>query len=529
MAFIVIISPKDSNPPLEVTSFKVRMPRYGSLSIASYLANLGHEVRLFCEYTGSKIDWEVVGKADYICFSVMSFSARRACAMCDFARKRFGRPVIMGGSHASVLPEDALKHSDFVVRNEGEDSIVNLIDALENKEDFSSIPGLSYLNNKGEPVHNPGPRFDTDLTIPINMDVLPEYRPLSIFGAFKDTLINGIPRFTMPIIQTSRGCPQKCRFCFVKYELGSSYRKRPLEVVLEEIDWYLKNFKSRYLFFVDNDLLLDSEYACTLFDNLLVKYGPKLRFFLFSRLESSKQDALLRILERFDRTTIGVGVESLRDSVLKQMCKGQTKGHVLESFERFKKYKIFLQALFIFGGEDDTIESIKSTVDFCIHQKVFNIGMCALNDFPTRQLVLSQPQMIPDHHFIHRDWRFFSGNFVIHFPKRMRPSRLQKAINDGYRHFYRHRPDVFYQFMPFNRTIKEYINFLQKNESDFYNRNDMRQDEKLSSRKYQDLKHHLSIRVSPFVRHAEACRFLAQNLIRGVSWDFFKSAILPRR
>ena len=429
----------------------------------------------------------------------------------------------MGGSHASVLPEEALRHADYVIRNEGEDTLLNLIDALENKKRIDSLPGLSYLNDNGDPIHNPGPRFDTDLAIPLNMSVLPEYRPLHPMDALKDGLINGIPRFTMPIIQTSRGCPQKCRFCFVKHELGSSYRKRPLDVVLHEIDWYMKNFKSRYLFFVDNDLLLDSEYACRLFESLLGKYGPKLRFFLFSRLESSKQHSLLKILERFDRATIGVGVESLNDSVLKQMCKGQTRSHVLESFERFKKYKIYLQALFIFGGEEDTVESIRSTIDFCIQQKVFNLGMCSLNDFPTRQSVLGQPQMIPDNYFIHRDWRFFSGNFVIHFPKKMRPSELQNALRDGYRHFYRNRPESFYQFMPFYPTIRKYVIFLKKNELGFYDKNGIRKDEKLIGRKYEHLADRVDVQIPKVSRYLEACRFFARNLIRGVSWDFLKS------
>ena len=58
MAKIVIIYPREKNPPLEIQSFRARMPRYGVLSVASYLKVHGHSVRIFCDLTGDRVDWD---------------------------------------------------------------------------------------------------------------------------------------------------------------------------------------------------------------------------------------------------------------------------------------------------------------------------------------------------------------------------------------------------------------------------------------------------------------------------------------
>ncbi|MFH2006060.1 MAG: radical SAM protein [bacterium] len=526
MASVVLISPRDADPPLEVTSHKVRMPRYGALSVASTLAARGHDVQVFDEYVGARIDWGAVHRADYVCFSVLSFSALRAYDLADRAR-RAGRTVILGGCHASMVPEDALTHADYVVRNEGEAVLLDLLEALQSGREVSRVAGLSFRAS-GRVVHNPDRPFDADLSVPLNLDLVPEYRPWGPVAFARDVVQHGIPRFALPVVQASRGCPFGCRFCFVKHELGTRYRTRPIEVVLEEVAAYRRRFRHPYLFFVDNDLTLDSAYSQELFGRLLDRFGPGLRPFLFSRVEASRDAALLGLLQRFDRTTLGVGIESIHDDGLRELNKGQTERKVRAALARFRRYDIHLQGLFIFGSEQDDLDTIRRTVGFAVDQQLYNVGMCALYDFPGREAVLGQAQIIPDHLFIHRDWRLFSGNFVVHFPKRMRPSQLQQAMLDAYEEFYRRSPRAFYQFMPHRPTVRHYLDYLRRVEEPYYD-GQRRLDQRLADRKVGSLSPRLELPpVSGVTRALEAGRFLARNLGRGVSWELLRGLVLPR-
>jgi len=528
MAKIVIIYPREKNPPLEIQSFRARMPRYGVLSVASYLKVHGHSVRIFCELTGDRVDWDALPQADYVCFSFLSFCASRAYDMAARVRKDYGRTVIMGGSHVSVMPEDALEHADYVVRNEGEEALLELIETLESGGSPASVQGISFRDKKGRPVHNKDRPFLEDISFSPDLDLLPQYRSKGLFWSLLDAMANGAPRVPMPVVQTARGCPANCRFCVVKYQLGHKYRKRPLEAILSEIDDYLVRFKNPYIFFVDNDLAVDSLFSCELLETLLKRYGTHLRPYVFCRIHVNTDHRLLSILEKFEHTTMGVGFEALRDMALDELGKGQKAEEIRRAVENIKRYRINIHGLFIFGGENDTEETIRRTVAFCLEQEFFNVGLTPLYDFPTRQALLGQPQMIPDHLFIHKDWRFYSGNFVIHFPRLMRPSELQQGILEAYKAFYRGSPDSMVPFMPTRPTVVRYIDYLKKIEAPYYDPDGKRIEDKLEGRLLKDLPPRVPVHVPPWALHLEASRFIFQNLFRGVSWRLLRGVLFPQ-
>jgi len=529
MAHIVIISPRDSSPPLETTSFRIRMSLYGVIAVGSYLETQGHKVTIFCELSGSTVDWEVVGEADYVCFSFLSFCAARAYEMAGHVKEKFRIPIIMGGSHPSVMPEDALEHADFVVRNEGEEAISALIAALESGSDTTALPGISFRDSSGRAVHNPSHPFNADLSVPINMDLVPDFRSKGFLWSLKDAVANGMPRVAMPVIQASRGCPENCRFCVVKYQLGAGYRKRSIDVVLEEISSCLKVFRTPYFLFVDNDLSLDPDFATELFTQILRRHGRSMRPYVFCRIDVYKNEEFLKVFEQFDHAAIGVGVESIDNETLREMNKGQSAEEIMVALEQLRKYRISVNGLFIFGNENDTQDYIRRTVDFCIEQKFFSVGLFAIYDFPTRSSVLGQPQMVPDHLFIHRDWRFYNLNFAVNYPRLMRPSQLQQSIIDGYKKFSDKSSGSMVNFLPTRAAIKSYMEYLRKVEEPFYDSNDCRKDEKLMGRTIDDLARHVPLKVPSSVLYMETARFVAGNLFRGVTWKLLKGIVLPSK
>jgi len=435
----------------------------------------------------------------------------------------------MGGSHASVMPEDALDHADYVVRNEGEEALLELIRMLQSGGDPVSVQGVSLRDPSGKPVHNPDRPFDTDLSLPMDLNQLPAYRTRGLAWTVRDALANGAPRVAMPIVQATRGCPENCRFCVVKYQLGHRYRKRPLPVILSEIDHCLKRFKSPYIFFVDNDLSVDPAFSCELFGQLLDRYGPALRPYVFTKIRIAKSPELLSILQRFDHTSLGIGLESLQDATLDELKKGQTLEEIRKSIAVIQGYDVSVHGLFIFGGENDTPEVIRRTIRFCLEQRFSNVGLTPLYDFPTRRAVLDQPQLIPDHLFIHRDWRFFSGNFVVHFPRLMRPSELQQEILDGYRTFFRESRHSMVPYLPTRPSMQAYRDFLREIEGPHYGPDGVRCDKMLTGRTLEDLPRRVPVRVPPWALYQESGRFLLENAFRGVSWRMLKGGVFPER
>jgi radical SAM superfamily enzyme YgiQ (UPF0313 family) len=140
-------------------------------------------------------------------------------------KKHFDIPIIVGGSHASAVPQSILASPpvDYVIRGEGERPLVELLRYLRGESDIASVPNLSYKRN-GRHCSNPmGENF------PIDDLPFPELSDTSV-SAYH---FAGKP---MTFMITSRSCPHKCSFCSVHTTFGANYRRRSLENVLEEIE-----------------------------------------------------------------------------------------------------------------------------------------------------------------------------------------------------------------------------------------------------------------------------------------------------
>jgi radical SAM superfamily enzyme YgiQ (UPF0313 family) len=140
-------------------------------------------------------------------------------------KKHLRMPVVVGGSHASAVPESMLASPsvDYVIRGEGEKPLVELLRYLRGENDIASVPNLSYKRN-GVHCSNPmGENFPLDeLPFPDLSDTAPSTYQFA-----------GKP---MTFMITSRSCPHKCSFCSVHTTFGTNYRRRSLENVLEEIE-----------------------------------------------------------------------------------------------------------------------------------------------------------------------------------------------------------------------------------------------------------------------------------------------------
>jgi radical SAM superfamily enzyme YgiQ (UPF0313 family) len=322
------------------------------------------------------------------------------------------------------MPEDMLQYCEVVIRQEGDETLPDLLDALNAGRDLRTVTGLSYRVHDSQVVHNP------DRPLVPDIDTIPD---LSLVDGWHDLnrwnlLRRG--RLQMHVVQTSRGCPFTCSFCIVPMMYNPrSYRVRSVDSVVEEIKGKIADSGCRRFMFVDNYFGGHRRYAKALLRRILDE-GIQFRCFAFCRLEIYKDPEFLTLLKQAGFDPLFIGFESFSDNVLQGFDKRQTAARIIEAIGKIHEHGLRISGSFIIGSDDDTVASIRETIDSAIRYGIDNINIFPLAAMPGRG-----PQPYPRRRFILLDYDFSSGNHVVLFPKNMKPSTLQKEYIRAYRRF----------------------------------------------------------------------------------------------
>ncbi|HLA83113.1 MAG TPA: cobalamin-dependent protein, partial [Thermoleophilia bacterium] len=221
-------------PGFHVYSF-VKQLRLGLPLLGALLKERGHEVRIYAESL-SEVDWDDVLASDLVGVSTTTSTAIRAYRYSQKIRDA-GVPTVMGGPHVTFLAEEAMDFCDYVIRNEGEHGLLELVDYLQGRGSLQDILGLTYRAASGEVVHNPDRPLLTSLTD------LPWPDMSLVVGGHK---VKPTP------ILASRGCPFGCEFCSVVLMFGRRVRTvEPAEVVKQ-----IKLLHPKKLFFYDDNFFI---------------------------------------------------------------------------------------------------------------------------------------------------------------------------------------------------------------------------------------------------------------------------------
>ncbi|GAI40101.1 unnamed protein product, partial [marine sediment metagenome] len=224
------------------------------LAMVAALTPLEVEVSLTDENV-AVIDFQK--EIDLVGITALTITAKRAYEIADTFRAK-GVKVILGGSHPSALPKEASQHADAVVIGEAEGIWANVI------EDFKANKLQRIYSQREQP---------SLLNLPIPR------RDLFADGAY----------FFRNTISTTRGCPYACSFCSVTSFFGHTYRCRPVEEILKEIE--TMNYK-KLIFFVDDNIVGKPKFAKELF-RALVSY--KLKWAAQASITIARDDELLKL------------------------------------------------------------------------------------------------------------------------------------------------------------------------------------------------------------------------------------------
>lgn len=457
---IIFIEPKA--PGFHIYS-KWSLPRLGTVFLGTVLKNLGHDVKIYVEEI-QKIDKAELYSADVVGISTITSTAPRAYSIGDDLRER-GIPVIMGGAHPTFMPDESLEHADYVVRGEGEEAIVELLDALDGKLPLSSIDGLSYREN-GEVVHNPPRELCPDL------DKHPSPDLSLIVGFGKGT--RSFKRYNpiIPVV-TSRGCPFGCKFCTVTSMFGRKYRFRSTEKVLEDI----RPYTDSTIFIYDDNFAASKERTKHLLRRMIEeKITPD--WTAQVRVDAANDEELLDLMQKSNCYAVYVGFESINPKTLELYSKGQTLDEMKTAIKKFHEYDIRIHGMFVLGSDEDDVSIIRETAKFAKRLKIDTVQFMILTPIPGSEIFDEFDQK--DKIFTY-DWQFYDGHHVVFRPNKMIPYVLQKEAMRAMKKFFSRA-----------QAIKGLIrgdmhNFLVKG----YGNHLLRKWERFNKEYYYQLKHEL--------------------------------------
>ncbi len=272
-------------------------------------------------------------------------------------------PVVWGGVHSSILPEQTLqdKNIDFVVQGEGEYTLYELVKALENgKPDFSDIRGLWYKKNS-KPKSAPLREF-------ANLDDLPDlpYNLIEIKKYTEDKYHFDEGTVTL---QTSRGCPYRCTFCYNNTFNRSTWRAMSPERVMEQIKFLVNKHKIKGFQVVDDNFFANAKRVNKIFE-LIEKEGLDIKlYFQGARVDAigkMSRDELQR-LERRGATYLQFGVESGSQKILDMVNKKIRVEQVVDLNKKLRKYTTIKPIYnFMIGFPTETEHDISQTTHLYI-------------------------------------------------------------------------------------------------------------------------------------------------------------------
>jgi radical SAM superfamily enzyme YgiQ (UPF0313 family) len=280
---------------------------------------------------------------------------RTAVEGCREIRARFPQvPIVWGGYFPSNYTDAALNadYVDFAVRGQGEDTFVELLEALRGKRNLEGILGLSYKDANGKHCHNPERALKNPKAFP--------WYPYHRIPIEKYLLPTFLGKRTA-VHQASIGCPYACNFCGVVTFSGSREKMESAERTAAILRHLGETYGVDAVQFYDNNFFLREDHARELADRI----APlKMRWWCEARIDALLRysDATLGALRRAGCTMIYTGAESGSDWVLKEMKKQLTTAQTLELAARMRPFGIILEFSFCIGNpkapEQDTRECL---------------------------------------------------------------------------------------------------------------------------------------------------------------------------
>jgi radical SAM superfamily enzyme YgiQ (UPF0313 family) len=362
--------------------------------------------------------------ADLVGFTSFTASANRVYVIAELYRQQ-GIITVMGGIHASMLPDEALQFVDSVVIGEAESVWKQLIADYEN--------GILQKIYRGE-------------LLPMGGQPLPRHELFS-------------KEYSFSAVQTSRGCPMRCEFCSVSAFNGCQYRQRPIEEILDELEIIPK----KLLFFFDDNIIgygkEAQERAISLFKGM-VKRRIKKRWVSQASLNFADNEEVLKWAAKAGCKMIFLGLESESEEQLHETGKKLNLRMGVDAYRdvirKIHRHGISVNAGFIFGMDYDNVESINRRFDYMINSQIDAFQTTILTPLPGTALFEkfnNEGRLLKTD--FPEDWKYYDYAEPVIQPANMTPEELFAAMKRNFVRLY-NRKSVRKRFRQSLRCIRRF-------------------------------------------------------------------------
>jgi radical SAM superfamily enzyme YgiQ (UPF0313 family) len=337
---------------------------------------------------------------DLVAISVETYTAARAYQIASAYRRR-GVPVVMGGFHATLCPDEVERYAESVVVGEAE-SVWPLV-----LDDARSGTLARRYGVAGRP---------------------------SLAGLRPDrSIFEGKRYLPIGLVEAGRGCHFHCDFCAVQTVFSRTQTRRPTEDVLEEI----ARIKDRHslLFFVDDNITSNLAQAKAFFAAL----APlKVRWVSQASINAAHDEEFLELVTRSGCQGLLIGFESLDPANLAAMGKSfnTMRGGYEVALANLRRHKIRLYATFVFGYDHDTRDTFAATVDFARRHAFYMAAFNHLTPFPGTPLYARlerEGRLRFDRWWLDPDYAY---NVIPFEPAHMSHDELRRGCLEARRSFY---------------------------------------------------------------------------------------------
>ena len=410
---IIIIEPYHLNRRYDIRSLT---PNLGPVVIATLLKEKGHKVEVISEYV-TKLDLELLNQADLVGISITTYNAKRGYEVA----RQIKRPIVFGGIHASLLPEECLDYGDYVIRGDGH-SVVQLVDFLSNKgtRQIVQVPNLVYKRN-GKIFYN---EMETRA-----INVVPDFCLVKDYHRLNFNRLLRIPL----LVNASMGCHCNCSFCSIK-AIYPDFIKKDVGAVIEDVKSQTRNqpFLSRLLpriiWITDDNFSSDKKWAKDLLREL-AKLEKDYKFVIQARADIAYDDELLELMSKANIGIVYMGIESIRQKSLDNFNKDLSLEDIKHAIKQIRSYGMNVHGLFVFGDDEFKKGDGLEVAKFVRRNRLSGVLIQPLIPFPATEVFR---KLKKDGRILHEDWEHYDGK-VVFSPKNMTAAELQKEIYDCYR------------------------------------------------------------------------------------------------
>lgn len=392
---------------------KYKNPPLGLAYLGSYLEKNGYSVKI--------LDMDPLGLNFNDIEKIIKDKKPRIVGV-SFMTNQFGNAIkisnivkkvdpkisfVMGGNHATALPEELLNFStiDFVIYGEGEISFLKLVDNIYKENiDYTSIKGLAFKDGGKIIINEPSPLIpDLDiLPVPLWRDFPVHAYSEMIMGEKSE-----LPAFS---VMATRGCPAKCAFCSSHTVFTRTFRNRSPQHILSELLSLKENFGAKHINFVDDTFTINKKVIFE-FCELLISWRYNFKWIANARVNSITLE-LLEIMKEAGCVNINFGVESGDPLVRKNIDKGISSQQIINAHSWAKKVGMIVSTYFMVGNKDEDWKSIEMTI---------NLSKELKSDHPSCSIATPFPDTPMYYEFEKngwikvRDWdRYYTTPHLIH-------------------------------------------------------------------------------------------------------------------